>query len=129
MVFGIKKLFNKILKVKMSELILNVAGDFINMGEDINEKQEYLNCAVSSWNIACLKKENQKAAINKYIKEYRKLNPTFSIKDFKDEEENIKLIIQQKDKLYPNINKQIAGAKIQEINGKIHVTVASIRIK
>jgi hypothetical protein len=47
MVFGIKKLFNKTPKVKISELILNIVGDFINMGDDINEKQEYLNCAVS----------------------------------------------------------------------------------
>ncbi len=31
--------------------------------------------------------------------------------------------------MYPEINKQIAGATIQEIEGKIHVTVASMRIK
>lgn len=48
-------------------MLLNVAGDFIYMGENIEEKQEYLNCAVGAWNIACLKKENRNSAIKKYI--------------------------------------------------------------
>ncbi len=115
--------------MKMSELLLNVAGDFINMGEDLEDKQEYLNCAVSSWNIACLNKKDRRKTIKKYIKEYARLNPGFTKKDCEAEEENIELLIQQKDKLYPEINKQIAGATIQEIEGKIHVTVASMRIK
>lgn len=110
-------------------MLLNVAGDFIEMGVDIEEKQEYLNCAVSSWNIACLKAENRKAAIKKYLKEYKKLNPNFTKNDFKDDEENVKLLIQQKDKLYPDDNIQIVSATIQEKGGKNHVFVSSMRMR
>jgi glycerol-3-phosphate cytidylyltransferase-like family protein len=39
---------------KVSEMVLNFAGDYIAMGDDIEDKQQYLNGAVSAWNIACL---------------------------------------------------------------------------
>ena len=128
--FGLNKLIKKTTpEPKMSKLLLDVAGDFIAMGEDIAAKQELLNCAVSAWNIACLPINEQKPAIKKYIKAYKKLNPTFTKKDFKDEEENINLLIKQKIELYPDVNKQIANAIIQELNGQNHITVASIRKK
>ncbi|ODS31808.1 MAG: hypothetical protein SCARUB_03056 [Candidatus Scalindua rubra] len=110
-------------------MLLKVAGNFIGMGEGIDDKQEYLNCAVSAWNIACTKGNDRKQGIKEYMNEYKKMNPTFTKEDFKDEEENIRLLIQQKDKLYPDVNIQIANATIQEIEGKNHVTVASIRIE
>ena len=49
-------------------------GDYIAMGDDIEEKQQYLNSAVSAWNIACLDEEARKRSIKKYMTEYRKLN-------------------------------------------------------
>src|SRR4030042_3350965 len=110
---------------KVSEMLLNVAGDFIAMGEDIAEKQELLNASVSAWNIACLKDDKRQQDINKFMKEYKKLNPTFTKDDFKDEEENLRLLIRQKDELYPDINIQIVNAIVQEVDGKNHITVAS----
>ncbi len=114
---------------KVSEMLLNVAGDFIAMGEDIAEKQELLNASVSAWNIACLKDDKRQQAINKFMKEYKKLNPTFTKDDFKDEEENLRLLIRQKDELYPDINIQIVNAIVQEVDGKNHITVASAKME
>jgi len=39
---------SKSSKQKVSEMVLGFAGDYIAMGEDIEEKQEYLNGAVSA---------------------------------------------------------------------------------
>jgi hypothetical protein len=114
---------------KISEMVLNFAGDFIAMGDDIEDKQQYLNSAVSAWNIACLDEKARKRSIKKYMAEYRKLNPTQSKRDIHDVEENLKILIKQKEKLYPEIRVQIVDAQIKEINGKIHVTVASLNIK
>ena len=61
--------------------------------------------------------------------EYRKLNPTQSKRDFRDVEENLRLLIREKEKLYPEVRIQIVDAHIQEIDGKNHVTVASLSIK
>jgi hypothetical protein len=120
---------NKSKRKKISEMVLDFAGDYIAMGEDIEEKQQYLNSAVSAWNIACLDKKARKRSIKKYMAEYRKLNPTQSKRDFRDVEEDLILLIKQKEKLYPEERVQIVDAHIQEINGKNHVTVASLDIK
>lgn len=129
-ILGLGKVMNKgKAEPKMSMLLLDVAKDFIAMGEDIEEKQEYLNCAASSWNIACLPEKKQKRAIKKYIKSYQRLNPSFTKADLKHEEENIRLLIKKKIELYPDVNKQLANVIIKEINGQNHVTVASIREK
>ena len=110
-------------------MVLGFAGDYIAMGEDIEDKQQYLNSAVSAWNIACLDEKDRKRSIKKYMAEYRKLNPTQSKQDFRDVEEDLRLLIKQKEKLYPAIRVQIVDAHIKEVNGKNHVTVASLSIK
>ena len=129
-IFMLSRLFKrKRQQKKVSEMLLNVAGDFIAMGEDIAEKQELLNASVRAWNIACLKDDKRQRAINKFMKEYIKLNPTFTKDDFKDEEENLRLLIRQKDELYPDINIQIVNAIVQEVDGKNHITVASAKME
>ena len=115
-------------KPKVSEMVLGFAGDYIAMGESIAEKQEYLNGAVSAWNIACLDKKDRDQAIKRYMAEYRKLNPSHSKQDFHDTEEDLRTLIKQKDKLHPTERIQIADTHIREIDGKDHVTVVSMRI-
>ena len=110
-------------------MVLDFASDYISLGEDIEEKQQLLNSAVSAWNIACLDEKARKRSIKKYMAEYRKLNPTQSKRDFRDVEEDLRLLIQQKEKLYPDVRIQIVGADIQEINGKNYATVATLNIK
>ena len=114
---------------KISEMVLDFAGDYIALGDDIEERQQYLNSAVSAWNIACLDEKARKRSIKKYMAEYRKLNPKQSERDFRDVEEDLRLLIRQKEKLYPEVRVQIVDAHIKEINGKNHVTVASLNIK
>jgi hypothetical protein len=116
-------------KKKISEMVLDFAGDYIAMGDDIEEKQQYLNSAVSAWNIACLDEKAKKRSIKEYMAEYRKLNPTQSKQDFRDVKEDLRLLIKQKERLYPEVRVQIVDAHIQEIDGKNHVTVASLNMK
>lgn len=116
----------RVKKIKISEMLLNFAGNYISMGEDIEEKQQYLNGVVSAWNIACLNEKDRERSIKKYMSEYRKLNPSQSKRDFRDVEENLRLLIKEKEKFYPEVRIQIVNAHIQEVDGKIHVTVASL---
>jgi len=113
-------------KPKVSEMVIGFAGDYIAMGEDIEEKQELLNGAVSAWNIACLDEKARKRAIKRYMAEYRKLNPTHSKQDSRDVAEDLRLLIKQKVKLYPELRVQIVNAHIQEIDGRDHVNVISM---
>ena len=60
MISQIKNLLKKgDAKPKVSEMLINVAGNFISMGDDEEEKQQLLNCAVSAWNMACLEEEKK----------------------------------------------------------------------
>jgi hypothetical protein len=110
-------------------MVTGFAGDHIALGEDIEWKQEYLNGAVSAWNIACLDEKDRERAIRKYMAEYWKLNPKLSKQNFRDAEDDLRLLIEQKGKLYPHVKVQIVSAHIQEIDGKNHVTVMSLRTK
>ena len=114
---------------KVSKMLLDVAGDYIAMGEDLEDRQEYLNSAVSAWNIACLDSASREKALRKYRKSYRRLNPSYTHRDCANVEENLRLLISKKDKLYPKVRIQIAGATIEEQDGQEHVTVASIRMQ
>ncbi len=113
-------------KQKISAMVLAYAGDFMNMGEDAEDKQEYLNSAVSAWNIACLDTKKRKRAIQQFVREYRTLNPTHTRQDVSDTEENLRLLIQEKEKLYPDIKVQIVSATITVRGGKNHVNVMSV---
>ena len=114
---------------KISEMVLDFAGSYIDMGENIEEKQQLLIGAVSAWNIACLDPKSRKRAIKKYMAGYRELNPTHSKKDFQDAKRNLLLLIQQKEKYYPEVNVQITDARIDEIDGKNHVRVAYLSLE
>jgi hypothetical protein len=124
------KLFKKKEKLpKVSKMLLDVASEYIAMGEDIEDKQQYLNGAVSAWNIACLSGEERKAALKKYLKQYKRMNPSHTKREVNDAFENIQLLIDHKDKLYPDVYVQIAHATIETINNKDHVTVASVNLR
>jgi len=56
---------NKSKRKKMSEMVLKFAGDYIAMGDNIEEKQQYLIGAVRAWNIACLDQKARKRSIKK----------------------------------------------------------------
>jgi hypothetical protein len=50
--------------------------------------------------------------------EYRELNPTQNKQDSRDVENALRLLIKQKEKLYPEVRFRIIDAYIKEVNGK-----------
>ena len=114
---------------KISKMLLDVASEYIALGDDQADKQEYLNGAVSAWNISCLESRERKKALKEYRKNYQQLNPSHTKRDCDDALENIKLLIKRKTELYPQERIQIAHAKIVTRGNKDHVTVASVRIR
>jgi hypothetical protein len=101
-------------KIKMSELISEFASDYINMGEDTEERQNYLNGACTAWNIANLDENLREGAIRKTIEGYKKMNPGSD--DVQDFEHDLRLLIQKKLEMFPDIKKVIVDAMIEPIN-------------
>ncbi len=114
-------------KQKISTMVLKVAEGYIDLGETTEERENYLRSACSAWNIACLPPLRREPAIKQYIEQYQKINKADEA-DCRAIEEDLRLLIKQKDKLYPNVDVQIVDSKIENINGRNHVIVVSARI-
>jgi hypothetical protein len=112
-------------KHKISEMILKVAEEYINMGETTEDRENYLRSACSAWNIACLPLVQREQTIKKYSDQFQKINKSTNAA-CRDIEENMRKLINQKDKLYPDVNIQIINSRIDIIDGKEHVMVATI---
>ncbi|MCZ6626013.1 MAG: hypothetical protein O7B35_17585, partial [Deltaproteobacteria bacterium] len=56
-------------KIRMSELIAEYASDYINMGENTEERQSLLNSACSAWNVAVLPDHLRQEALRHNIEE------------------------------------------------------------
>jgi hypothetical protein len=112
---------------KISEMILKVAEGYIDMGETTDERENYLRSACSAWNIACLPHPERENAIKRYVEEYQKINKADEA-DCKALEGDLRLLIKQKDRLFPDVKVQIVNSRIDNTGGKDHVIVASVKI-
>ncbi|MCH8054604.1 MAG: hypothetical protein IH857_00420 [Deltaproteobacteria bacterium] len=101
-------------KIRMSELIAEYASDYINMGENTEERQSFLNSACSAWNVAVLPEHLHQEALRHNIEEYKRLNP--GIDDADNLIHNMQLLIQKKLQMFPKVNKVIVDAFIEPIN-------------
>ena len=78
----------------MSELISEYASDYINMGENTEERQSYLNGACTAWNIANLDQKDREGAIQQTIEGFKRINP--GADDVEDFEQNLRKLVQKK---------------------------------
>jgi hypothetical protein len=117
---------NNSSETKMSAMIIEYASDYIKLGDTLEEKQSYLNAACSAWNIAILKKEERKKALDNFIEQYKRINPDADDTDMDNARHDMELLIKEKIRLYPNVKRTIAGAEITNDKGKERIVVASI---
>ena len=108
-------------------MVLKVAEGYIDMGETRQERENYLRSACSAWNIACLPPLKRESAIKQYVERCREINHSDEA-DCKTLEENLRLLIRQKDRLYPEVNVQIVDSKIDSIGGQDQAIVVTARI-
>lgn len=111
-------------KIKMSELISEYASDYINIGEDTEERQSYLNGACTAWNIANLDENHREEALRRAIESYKRMNP--GIDDVENFEHDLRILIQKKLEMFPDNKKVIIDAMIQPISEtKYQLNIAS----
>ena len=101
-------------EIKMSELVGKYASDYINMGEDTEERQNYLNGACTAWNIAILDEDHREGALRGAIESYKRINPGSD--DVQDFEHDLRILIQKKLEMFPDNKKVIIDAMIEPIS-------------
>jgi hypothetical protein len=110
---------------KVSEMLMDCASDFIMLGENEFDKQQRLYTAASAWNFACVNKENRKRQIQKYLKNFQKMNPGCTEEDVKNVKDILNNIISEKIRLYPDVKIQLFDAEVKDQGGKTYVKAAS----
>src|SRR5262249_48123317 len=63
---------------KMSEMISEMAGAFIEVGKTAAEKQSRLTAACSAWNMACGSSEIRQRQLEQYVEGYQRFNSATS---------------------------------------------------
>ena len=114
---------NRNNKQKVSQMILDVAGQFILMVEPEQERQTHLDIACAAWNISTLPKNKRDGEYKKYFNKMKRLlNDPQLIKYF---EEDLNGLIDAKIDLFPNEKRQIVSAIIENINSKEYKVTAA----
>ena len=110
-------------KRKVSQMVIDFAYEFIRRGDSIEVKQSYLNAACIAWNISIQPDDLHKALIERFIEEYQELNPKAG--DTDNLRHDMKLLIKEKFRLYPNEKIAIVNAEIIDKNEEDRIIVYS----
>ena len=86
---------------KMSEMISEMAAQFISGGKTPEEKHHRLTAACSAWNMACGSPEIQRQQLEQYVKGYRQTNPVVSPSDLTNILKVMQSLIERKLELFP----------------------------
>jgi hypothetical protein len=106
-------------------MIIAFAGDFIETGESMEQRQSRLNAACTAWNIANLPKHQRRKALQRYLQSYRAENPGVQNADFlrKDMEQ----LIKEKTRRFGQVKKPIVHAEIREDGERYSIFAVSMR--
>jgi hypothetical protein len=112
---------------KISEMVLDFAGDFLRLAETPDSRRDFLNAACTAWNIACAPAEGRTELLDQFMANYRKCNPGVDAEQCRGVRQDMELLIQQKIKKYPEVILQIVSCELTVVDGKDHIIVASFR--
>ena len=112
-------------KLKLSEIIWEMAGDFIDMGETPEERESLLNAACSAWNIACAPPDSRNRQLGHYTSEYLKFNPDADETEIAGVRSNLEKLVQKKLQMFPGDRRQVVSARIVDSGDERRIEVAS----
>ncbi|PCK07261.1 MAG: hypothetical protein COA42_15185 [Alteromonadaceae bacterium] len=99
-----------ITEKKVSQMIIDIAGDLLTTPESQEEMQAHLNVVRTAWNIAIKPELARKKELKSFIKKQAKYAP--STEALEGLELEMKRMIQQKNTLYPSINGKVVSAEV-----------------
>ena len=106
-------------------MIIAFAGDFIETGNSMEQRQSCLNAACTAWNIANLPKHQRRRALQRYLQRYREENQ--GVEDVVFLRKDMEQPIKQKIKKFGQVKKPIVHAEIREDGERYSIFAASFR--
>jgi len=110
---------------KMSEMISEMAANFISGGNTPEEKHHRLTAACSAWNMACGTPDIQRQQLEQYVEGYRQNNPADSQSDLANILKVMQSLIERKLELFPEDKRQVVSAKVVMVGKDYRIEVAS----
>lgn len=110
---------------KMSELISEMAAQFISVGKTPDEKQSRLTAACSAWNIASGSPESRRQQLEQYVEGYQRFNPATSSNDLANIRKDMEALIERKLEMFPDDQRQIVSAKVVVVGRDYRIEVVS----
>jgi hypothetical protein len=114
---------------KISQSILEFAGDFIHMGDTLEDRQNRLNAACSAWNMACNTSELREQHLAQYVRGYGEFNPEADAEHLANVRKDMETLIEAKLKMFPHDLRQVIGARIINDGGKERVEAVAMRVQ
>ena len=115
-------------KRKMSEMISEMAADFISLGDTAEEKQNRLNATCSAWNMACGSPEMRRQQLEQYVEGYRQNNPATSPGDLANIRKVMESLMERKLELFPDDKRQIVSARIVMVGSAYRIETESANL-
>ncbi len=111
--------------MKISAMIVELGSNgFWMMAQTPDDKENLLRTACSAWNIACSDYPKRKHLIDVYVNEYKRINNSSS-ETCANLRNNIKLLIERKDLLFPDKMVNIVSSRVIYLEGEERVEIAS----
>lgn len=108
---------------KISEMLTQYAGDYIDLGQNLDDEQRLLDLACVAWNLAVLPEERRAEALNKFVRDYKLANP--DLDDADDMQHDLEMLIQQKLVMFPEVMRVVVAAKLHEVDGNRSIIAVS----
>jgi hypothetical protein len=119
------------MKKKMNTSINQEFGqycdDYISQGSNIDEVRNYLNFASIAWNLSLYPQEMIDEQVKLISDEYARLNP--NLMDSSKLQHDLKLLIDKKIHMYPDIKRTITKIEINETDNDYKISAESEEFK
>jgi hypothetical protein len=116
-------------KRKMSDMISEMAAQFISVGTTPEEKQSRLTAACSAWNMACGSPEMRQRQLEQYVEGYQRSNPATSPSDLAKIRIDMEALIERKLQMFPEDRRQIVNARVVMVGNDYRIEVASATLQ
>ena len=113
------------VKRMMSEMISELAADFISVGKTPEEKQSRLNAVCNAWNMACVSPKRRRRQLDQYFEVYRRFNPAVSPNDLAAIRKDVVTLIERKLRMFSHDRRQIVTAQIVMVEDGYRIEVVS----
>jgi len=116
-------------KRKLSEMISEMAAQFIGIGKTPEEKQSRLTAVCSAWNMACGSPEVRQRQLEQFVEVYQRFNPATSPSDLANIRRDMESLIERKLQMFPDDKRQIVSARVVMVGKDYRIEVASATLQ